>query len=395
MMSRTTKVAPGRPSLPARLPAIVAAALLIAACDAPGPPPAGEADAFRVRPYLQNLTPDAVTVLWFSVEASPGRLTYGARGSADSATAESEPELALALAYSATDSVAVAPGEILAAPYRHRVRLTGLEPDTAYDYSVEQLGSRFEAGFHTAPIEDRAVRFIAFSDCETEPESTGKPADWLDPSGESEGRVYPMDQTRGFARNLEVIWERRPDFLAIAGDLVEVGGEQRDWDEFWRHLTRPESTPGIASHLPVIAAPGNHEYYVGKKARFRGEKALFAQPFSERAFARYRTYFELAANGAPDPEQEGRYHRFDYGPVTVIALDVINQSPHGSERDSSFYLRGAGDAGGGHAPDFAPGSRQYVWLEGQLGEAQASSAFTFLLFHISPYTSGKHGLPPG
>ena len=32
----------------------------------------------------------------------------------------------------------------------------------------------------------------------------------------------------GYGENLAVIAARRPDFIAIAGDLVESGGEQRD-----------------------------------------------------------------------------------------------------------------------------------------------------------------------
>ncbi len=368
---------------------VAAMTVLLAACGgSPAPPGRPAVDGFRVPPYLQNLTTGAVTILWFSEDDAAGRLSYGLEGAASIAEVTSEPELALALHYSAADTVAVPRGEIPAAPFRHRMRLTGLEPDTVYEYAVEQGESRAGATFRTAPAEPRAIRFIAFSDSETEPESTGKRAAWPDPAGSDGERRYPIDQTRGFANNLEVIWERRPDFLAIAGDLVETGGEQRDWDEFWRHLTAPENTPGVARHLPVIAAPGNHEYYVGVKP-------LFAQPYSEHALARFRTYFEFPKNGAEDPEQEGRYHRFDYGPITVIAVDVINQSPHGSDSDSSFYLRGARDPGGGHAPDFAPGSRQHAWLEEQLADAQSRSAFTFLLFHINPYTSGKHGKPPG
>ena len=31
---------------------------------------------FRVLPYLQNPAPDAITILWFSADSTPGRLLY-------------------------------------------------------------------------------------------------------------------------------------------------------------------------------------------------------------------------------------------------------------------------------------------------------------------------------
>lgn len=345
-------------------------------------------DDFRVLPYLQNPAADAITILWFSEDDTPGLLSYKKQGSAMDTTFVSTPLLADALAYSAWENDSFFEGNAPAPPYRHRVRLKGLEPHTTYTYTVDQGTSHFSASFKTAPVADHPIRFIVYADCETEPESTGKHARWVDPiSGDV--RPYLLDQTIGYSNNLEVIQTSQPDFVAIAGDLVESGGEQRDWDEFWRHLTHPNVTPGLASQVPYLAAPGNHEYYAGP------EIGQYNQPASEQAINRFRTYFEFPENDSPDVEQESRYYHLDYGPITLIALDVVNDSPHRSERDTNFFLLGENDPGGGHAPAFGPGSRQYTWLESQLRKAQVNSEFTFVIFHHVPYSVGPHGWPPG
>ena len=350
---------------------------------------AGADTDFHILPYLQNPAPDAMTILWFSAEDAPGQLSYGKEDFTDEETITSTPILAEALAYPAWESDTFFDGEAPLPPYRHRVRLSHLEPNTTYTYTVEQGASRFSAAFKTSPLPDQPVRFVAYADCETEPESTGKHVKWADPTGASSDRLYLLDQTIGYANNLEVIQSRQPGFVAIAGDLVESGGEQRDWDEFWLHLTHPDGEKSLAGKVPYLAAPGNHDYYEGPSL------GKYNQPGSERATNRFRTYFEFPPNNAPDSEQEGRYFRLDYGPVTLIALDVANDSPHRSEHDTNFFLRGENDAGGGHAPAFGPGSRQHAWLEAQLREAQAGSRFTFVIFHHVPYSVGPHGWPPG
>jgi hypothetical protein len=286
---------------------------------------------FRVLPYLQNPAPEAITIVWFSNANSPGSLTY-AKNNTPAITRVSTPVLAAALAYSAWESETFLGGQAPAPPYRHQIRLTGLETGATYNYSVEQGASRFSASFKTAPAADQSIRFIVYADSETEPESTGKPVLWSDPAGQNPGRVYLLDQTLGYANNLAVINARHPDFIVLAGDLVESGGEQRDWDEFWRHQTHADGAQSLAGRTPLLAAPGNHEYYEGP------ELDGYNQPGSERAINKFRAYFDFPKNGSSDPEQEGRYYRLDYGPVTLIALDVANDSPHRSDRDTNFHL---------------------------------------------------------
>ncbi len=345
-------------------------------------------DKFRVFPYLQNPDIDAITIIWFSEENSPGLLSWREQGAGTNVHVNSNPVPAEALEYSLWEDTTFFEGQAPATPYRHRVRIENLNPSSKYEYTVVQGTEAFSSTFHTAPEGNAPVRFIVYGDSETEPESTGKFTTWIDPVNDSV-RAYLTDQTKGYKNNLEVIRSREPDIVFIAGDLVETGGEQRDWDEFWRHNTDRSSELSLAGKIPLMAALGNHEYYEG--SRLDG----YNQPGSERAVKKFLTYFESPLNNSPVAEHEGRYYSLKYGPATFIVLDVCNNGPNKSGDDTNFYLLGEKDQDGGKAPDFGPGSEQYLWLEARLMEAQIQSMFTFLIFHHSPYSSGPHGYPAG
>ena len=345
-------------------------------------------DGFRVYPYLQNPSPTAMTVLWFSETEIPGQLTYWQQGSDNRITLISHPVYAEALTYSLWESETFFGGMASSAPFRHKIRIEKLKPSSIYNYTVSQNSTHFTSSFRTAPEEDESISFIVYSDSETEPESTGNLANWIDPVS-ADSRPYLIDQTTGYKNNLQAIRSYKPDLIFIAGDLVESGGEQRDWDEFWRQNSIGQGEQSIGGQIPIMAALGNHEYYEGPYLD------RYDQPGSERAVGRFLTYFEAPANKSPNPEQEGRYYFLKYGPVTFIILDLCNNGPNKSIDDTNFYLLGESDAEGGNAPDFSPGSYQYSWLEDRLTESQLNSKFTFVIFHHSPYSSGPHGFPPG
>jgi hypothetical protein len=218
----------------------------------PPPPSVPVAAAFRLTPYLQRPEPTAVTVVWFSHRDEAGELTVH-DGAGRSRRFTSAPAAATALAWADGE-----PGPALDIPYRHVVHVDGLRPGSRYDYTVRQSGAAVSAQFRSAPDASQAIRLVVFADCETEPESTGVHVEWPAPDGTQ--RRYPLDQTEGFAANLRAVREAKPDLLLIAGDLVETGGEQRDWEEFWRHLAP------LAANVPVVPALGNHEYYGGPHA---------------------------------------------------------------------------------------------------------------------------------
>src|SRR5690606_7994843 len=215
----------------------LAATATLVACHAP----IAQTGGFRVLPYVQNPAPDGISVLWFSEGADSGTLMVNGIGGF-----VTEPTEATGLHYSEAETdyihgdtnfggihADVATNETPSLPYRHAVRVTGLEPDTTYAYTVRQGSSLFSAELRTAPETGArtAVTFAAFSDPETEPESTKKPVAWsasalpvggnkLETDENAYDRLYLVDQTTGFQATINHVTEYDPDLLLIAGDLV-------------------------------------------------------------------------------------------------------------------------------------------------------------------------------
>ncbi len=340
---------------------------------------------FRIKPYLQNPAVDAMTINWLSNQAQRGQLKIRKMGGPPAGTEvlfESSPVQADALGYHPEENCAEDYCSDVDLPYLHQVRITDLQAGGSYEYEVLQGADRSSGSFSTVDPETDSVRFIVYADSETEPESTGKHAHWPGIDASSILRMYPLDQTTGYANNLDVIRSRNPDFVAIAGDMVQSGGEQRDWDEFWRH------NEALAANTAILPALGNHDYFGGP-----GELGKYGTEDSERSVLKYLTYFDLPDNGAANQTHTERYYAMQYGPLSLIVLDPTDGLPHRSDRDTNWRLRGEND--GGNAPDWHQGSEQYQWLEQQLVKAQQNSAFTFVMFHSAPYTSGVHGQPPG
>ena len=340
---------------------------------------------FRVTPYLQYPAQDAITLIWFSNANRAGQLTLWKTDSGNIETAahfESNPVLAEALAYHPMENCHQQDCADASLPYLHQLRVTGLEPGTHYEYRVTQDSGRAGGGFLTMGNDPKSLRFIVYADSETEPESTGKHAFWPGTTKTRKLRKYPVDQTTGYANNLEVIKQRQPSFVAVAGDLVQSGGEQRDWDEFWMHNAE------LSASTVILPALGNHEYFGGP-----GDLGKYETKDSERAIRKYQSYFDLPDNNSSNRMHSERYYALEYGVATLIVLDTTDGLPHQSDQDSNWRLRGEND--GGQAPDWHPGSEQHSWLTEALRQAQRASRFTFVMFHGAPYSSGVHARLPG
>lgn len=340
---------------------------------------------FRIKPYLQNPARDAMTINWLGNQAQSGQLKVrkmtGHEAGMD-VLFESRPMLADALAYHRQENCEEVYCSDAGLPYLHQVRVTDLQPGSSYEYEVIQGPEQAGGSFKTPGPETENIRFIVYADSETEPESTGKHAHWPGVDSTSAMRRYPIDQTIGYANNLEVIRARKPDFVAIAGDLVQSGGEQRDWDEFWVH------NESLAASSAILPALGNHDYFGGP-----GYLGKYDTEDSERSVRKYLSYFDLPDNSSSNPAHSERYYSIRYGPLSLIVLDTTDGQPHRTDRDTNWRLRGEND--GGNAPAWHPGTEQYTWLVQQLKDAQRISAFTFVMFHAAPYTSGVHGRVPG
>jgi hypothetical protein len=351
---------------------------------------------FRVTPYLQNPTSDAVTIRWLSETGDPGSLSIDGRSFLSS------PTLATTLDYQAAEP---AGNRFAGLPWLHSVRVTGLAQASAYPYSVSQ-GTTTAGGSVATPIASATttglapgsgVRLFVYSDPETEPESATTRVAWAASAGATRpawvGGLYPATQTVGYSQNLAIVAARaaeaqaagRPSVIALPGDLVESGGEQRDWDEFWRHSAGPFGS--VAASTAIVPALGNHENYGGP-----GALGGYSPAAATAAVAKFQTYFDLPDNGAAVADHSGRYHRVDFGPVTLLTIDSSNGGTDNTASDTNFFLDAAANP---QIPDYTPGSAQYQWLESQLQAARAAGQITFVQYHHAAYSVGPHGYPAG
>ena len=364
--------------------------------------PAEQPTAFRVRPYLQNPAADAMTIRWCSQSAESGTLTVDGR------TLTSEPALRSELDYQGAEGSDL---RYPSPPYLHSVRVTGLAPSTSYPYSVEQNGETITAILTTAPQPGElgkggGVRLFLYADSDAQPESRNSRVDWPSsismPAGPRPRWVreqYLADETTGYRMNLAHIASRaaeslragNPVLASVVGDLVGNGGEQRDWDEFWRH--NAGAFGSLGSRVPIVAALGDQEMCGGpSSADLLADLGGYSGPASLLGSRKFLTYFEHPDNGAADARHVGRYHRVDFGPVTLLTLDSTNGGDDGTDTDTNHLIDRAKAP---HIPDYVAESEQYIWLERELAAAQARGAITFVQFHHAPFSAGPHGQPPG
>ena len=162
-------------------------------------------DGFHIRPHPENLRADGGTLIWETTEESVGVVEFGVED---------------AFGRRATES---APAKI------HRVRLTGLAPDTTYAYRVRAGGDTHEGQFTTAPGSDRGITFAVLGDSRR----------W--------GTAW-ADTKMG-----EHMMQWRPEFVLNMGDLVGSGHEYEQWPEHFERFAEMNKT------IIMVTARGNHE----------------------------------------------------------------------------------------------------------------------------------------
>jgi predicted phosphodiesterase len=184
---------------------------------------AGEAPRLSIvkGPYLQNVTTDAITVMWETSAPSDSRVEYGATSCADATARDAAP-------------VTV-----------HEVRLTGLDTDARYHYRVvsEAPPESVTSADHTfqtavAPTAT-AFRFAVYGDTRSQP------------------AVH--------AEVVKAIIASKPRFVLHTGDLVRDGTKQSYWQTDFFDPAAPLMADTVV--FPVL---GNHE----------GNSALYYQYFA-------------------------------------------------------------------------------------------------------------------
>lgn len=188
----------------------------------------------------------------------------------------------------------------------HHVRLKGLKRDSHYVFQVESTDSTGKKltsellTFRTALGKDQPVRFAVVGDTQDQPAINKQVA--------------------------ERMWETRPDFFMIVGDLVGTGPDKSHWLDHFFGSMRP-----LLSRVPLMPVLGNHE----RDARL------------------YYDYMDI-----PQPKY---YYSFKYGCGEFFVID--------SQRDVSKE------------------SEQVKWLEQALAKSTAS--WKFVAHHYPPFSSDE------
>jgi hypothetical protein len=134
-------------------------------------------------PYVQDLAPSSITVMWQLEEPMPAKLTVSGPG---------------------TDRELQVPADRIA-----EARVDGLEPSKRYRYKVEAAGQSWEGEFATAPPpgQDVPFSFIVVGDSRN-----------------------GLEQHR---RVVERMAQEVPDFVLGTGDMVDEGFREDEWQQFF------------------------------------------------------------------------------------------------------------------------------------------------------------------
>jgi acid phosphatase type 7 len=186
--------------------------------------------------------------------------------------------------------------------------LDQLPPDVTLAYRVRStLGDVGPIHFHAGASRGRRFRFAALGDTRT---------------GHDIHR-----------RLIEAMARENIEFVVNSGDLVAFGGNEEQWELFFR-IECP-----LISSRPLLAAIGNHDV-------------------SPRRY--FETYF------LTDRSSSGRrYYSVDWGDVRVVIMDSETEARKGSE--------------------------QYTFVERALRDAAEKDMLSIVSLHYPPYSSGEHG----
>ena len=201
------------------------------------------ADGFYIAPNLHNITRDGVTIIWETPDEGIGVVEYGAEGGFDLKAQE--------------------PG----ATKIHRVRITGLSPETAYSYRVRAGSDEFAGTFTTAPATERAITFTVI--------------------GDSRRWDNRWEETNMAAHMMK--WQ--PEFVLNMGDLVDNGHDYEQWPEHFERFA------GLADRIMMVTCRANHE----GSQKADTENDWFAK------------YHELPGEGEP-------YASFDWGNTHIVLI---------------------------------------------------------------------------
>lgn len=266
-------------------------------------------------PYLMDVGQERATIKWETFRGTDSLVEYGLTDSYD--------------LYVEGTATATSWGT-----YVHSLELPELSPGTTYHYRVT-TGEISTSGlaFKTLPGVSTPFRMIVYGD------------------GQSCFEMGHPGMHNAVVKAMMTHCTPSPDIMLVAGDIVELGGEDRDWRAYYGW--GPECFDPhrlFMRKIPLYNSIGNHEY--------GSFYALVDPPYV------YQTYFDYP-NGELNPNYDDLWYSFDYGDVHFVSLDAnrIDESPW-------------------------PGRQEELdWFDADL--ASSSAPWKIVFFHQPPYSSGR------
>ncbi len=164
-----------------------------------------ESTVFVKGPYLQNVKPNSITIMWESAKPEIGKIEYGIGGVGEFEAVE--PRLTKI----------------------HEITLVGLQPGTVYQYRA--ISGEAASGiytFKTGGKKGSPFSFVAYGDNKNGPFN--------------------------FLRIVELIRSKRPDFVIHNGDFVDRGKVKKQWQKLFFEPARK-----LIREIPLFPVIGNHE----------------------------------------------------------------------------------------------------------------------------------------
>lgn len=214
-------------------------------------------------PYLQDMRPDRVTVVWTTPDLAEGTVEF------------SPDQISWQTARAQVIEIPARVTERGIPYYKYQALLTGLRPATNYFYRVLMDGGELappeDFRFRTAPAGPGPFTFLAFGDSGT---------------GQDEQR-----------RLAQVMFREQPAFVVHTGDVAYPDGSFLEFRNNHFAVYSP-----LMRRSTFFPSPGNHDY-----------DTLGAVP--------YLMVHANPTDGVPEFDR-GRYYSFDWGDVHFLSLDT-------------------------------------------------------------------------
>jgi len=255
--------------------------------------PQADADQWQPTPYAAELAytptpmPERVVLTWTGDPATTQSVTWRTDTSVKAGLAEFAVANAngRALQTQRVDAETSYLKSDLNEAHYHSLTFENLQPDTLYTYRVGD-GVNWSEFYHFRTASDRPApfSFIYFGDAQNDIKTH-----W--------SRVF-----REAFRDAP-----RAAFTLHAGDLIDEDAWDAEWGDW-------HGAPAwVNGTIPVIATPGNHEYY-------RLEPVVEGEPGIPMVSNHWRPQFAFPVQNVPEGLEETTYY-IDYQGVRVISLD--------------------------------------------------------------------------